>query len=61
MQRQSLWLLAGALACTVSAPRPAHAAPPPVSGAPAGWIHEDIGGPGAAGDTKVTGTGAAAV
>jgi regulation of enolase protein 1 (concanavalin A-like superfamily) len=58
MQKQSLWLMAGALAFAVGA---AHAAPPAVPGAPAGWVHEDIGGPGAAGDSKVTGTGAAAV
>jgi hypothetical protein len=56
-----LAVLAGTLALTASAPRAAHAAPPAVPGAPAGWVHEDIGGPGAAGDAKVTGTGAAAV
>src|SRR5437588_5818409 len=61
MQKQSLWVLAGALAFAVSAPRPAHAAAVAVPGAPAGWVHEDIGGPGAAGDSKVTGTGPTAV
>ena len=61
MQRKSLWLIAGVLALAVSAPRSASAAPPAVPGAPAGWVHEDIGGPGAAGDASATGTGAAAV
>jgi hypothetical protein len=61
MQKQSLWLMAGALAFAVGASPSAHAAAPAVPGAPAGWVHEDIGGPGAAGDSKVTGTGAAAV
>jgi hypothetical protein len=57
-----LAVLTGILALAASAPRVAHAAAPPaVPGAPAGWVHEDIGGPGAAGDSKVTGTGAAAV
>jgi hypothetical protein len=41
-------------------PRVAHAADA-VGGAPTGWVHEDIGDPGAAGDTKVIGTGAAAL
>src|SRR5947208_5637184 len=61
MQKQYLWVLAGALAVGVSASRPARAAAPAVPGAPAGWVHEDIGGPSAAGDSKVTGTGPAAV
>ena len=61
MQRKSLWLIAGVLAVAASASRSAHAAPPAVPGAPAGWVHEDIGGPAAAGDSKVSGTGAAAV
>src|SRR5579864_525785 len=56
-----LAVLAGAMALAASAPRAAHAAPPAVPGAPAGWVHEDIGGPAAPGDAKVTGTGAAAV
>lgn len=60
MQQKSIWLLAGVLALAASPPRPAQAAPPAVPGAPAGWVHEDIGGPGAAGDSKVSGTGAAA-
>jgi regulation of enolase protein 1 (concanavalin A-like superfamily) len=41
-------------------PRVARAADA-VGGAPTGWVHEDIGDPGAAGDAKVTGTGAAAL
>jgi regulation of enolase protein 1 (concanavalin A-like superfamily) len=49
------------LAVSASLTRPAHAAPPAVPGAPAGWVHEDIGGPGAAGDSSATGTGAATV
>jgi regulation of enolase protein 1 (concanavalin A-like superfamily) len=61
MQQQSLWLMVGALAFAVCASPSAHAAAVAVPGAPAGWVHEDIGGPAAAGDSKVTGTGAAAV
>src|SRR5258708_39048737 len=61
MYKQYLWALAGALTFAVSASRPAHAAAVPIPGAPAGWAHEDVGGPGAAGDSKVTGSGAAAV
>lgn len=54
----SLGLLAGALALTASAPRAARAAAiptTPVAGAPAGWVHTDIGVAaegGLPGDTK---------
>src|SRR5260370_29029930 len=51
----SLAVLAGALALAASAPRAAHAATiphQPVAGAPAGWMHADIGTPALAGDTK---------
>jgi hypothetical protein len=65
MQKQYLWVLAGALAVTIGAPRNAAAAPPAVPGGPAGWVHEDIpndgSDPDVAGDSKATGTGAATV
>jgi hypothetical protein len=51
----SLAVLAGALALAASAPRAAHAATipsQPVAGAPAGWVHADVGTPGVPGDTK---------
>jgi regulation of enolase protein 1 (concanavalin A-like superfamily) len=61
MQKQYLWVLAGVLAVSMGAPRRAAAAAVAVPGAPAGWVHEDIGDPGAAGDSSATGTGAATV
>src|SRR5690349_12025461 len=41
-------VLSLSLAVSAGLIRPAQAAPPAVPGAPAGWVHEDIGGPGAA-------------
>src|SRR5437667_4220901 len=61
MQKRYLWLVAGAFALAMSAPRSAHAAATAVTGAPSGWVHEDIGDPEGAGDTKLTGTGPTAV
>jgi len=61
MRLQYLWVLAGALSISAGAAHPARAAAAAVPGAPAGWMHEDIGDPEGAGDSKVTGSGAAAV